>query len=215
MRQSRKHSGGSLDRVAGEWEARLPSPLSIGIAAEAARIMARAEAMGLVDSTQHDQIDADFLGVAMRALADAGIGRHVFLNPGAIEDPEAALRTLNDSIIESPYPQAEWRSVPDVIGLELTSRLTGTSASSIKRYASGERDTPDGVAHRLHTVAMVVADLLGSYNHYGVRRWFERGRRALDGAAPAEILNGDWRPEDPGPARVAALAAALISSPLT
>jgi hypothetical protein len=39
------------------------------------------------------------------------------------------------------------------------------------------------VAERLHWLAMVVADLAGSYNALGIRRWFERPRALLGGAA--------------------------------
>jgi hypothetical protein len=213
VREFQRRSEG-LEVALAEFEGHLPSPLSAGIAAEAARVMARAEAMGLVDS-RRQPLDTDFLRVAMRALAEAGIGRDIFLHPRATQDPEAALALLNLSIVESPWPETEWRAVVDVLGPELTGRLTSVSPSSVKRYTTGVRETPDDVANRLHAVALIIADLLGSYNHYGVRRWFERERRALDGASPAAYLSGKWRPEDPGPSQVVALAAGLLSSSAT
>jgi hypothetical protein len=71
------------------------------------------------------------------------------------------------------------------------------------------------VAARLHFLALVVGDLAGSYNEVGIRRWFERPRSLLGGEPPAKRLEGDWDPDDEGPARVRALAAALLSSPAT
>ena len=85
------------------------------------------------------------------------------------------------------------------------------SASSLKRYASGERDTPDEVAARLHHVALIVGDLAGAYNEVGVRRWFERKRTALNGRAPAALLAGDWNPDDSSPQKVRELARSLVA----
>src|SRR5918992_1579520 len=87
-----------------------------------------------------------------------------------------------------PRDDAEWAPVREVVGDELLGRLLRVSVSSLRRYAGGERTTPDAVAWRLHAVARVVAALIGSYNGYGVRRWFERRRVTLDGAAPAEVF---------------------------
>ena len=49
------------------------------------------------------------------------------------------------------------------------------------------------------------------YNDIGIRRWFDRKRSALDGRAPAQVLSGEWDPDDPGPARVRALARELVT----
>jgi hypothetical protein len=81
----------------------------------------------------------------------------------------------------------------------------------LKRYQSGERDTPDDVAARLHFLALVVSDLAGSYNDIGVRRWFQRKRTLLDGRAPVTLLKGHWDPDDEGPMRVRQLARELVS----
>ena len=47
---------------------------------------------------------------------------------------------------------------------EELSRFLDASTSSIKRYSAAERSTPVETADRLHWLAMVVADLAGSYN---------------------------------------------------
>ena len=102
-----------------------------------------------------------------------------------------------------------------VLGLELLARLLGISESSARRYLSGSRSTPDSVAARLHFLAFVVGDLGGAYNDIGVRRWFDRPRRRLDGSTPAETLGERWSPDDEDARRVRDLARALLSSPVT
>jgi transcriptional regulator with XRE-family HTH domain len=95
---------------------------------------------------------------------------------------------------------------PDQLAL-----LLGVSASSLRRYLSGERDTPDDVADRLHHVALIVGDLAGAYNDVGIRRWFDRKRTALGGRTPASLLAGEWRPDDEGPQKVRELARSLVT----
>ena len=87
--------------------------------------------------------------------------------------------------------------------------------SSLRRYLSGARSTPDEVAARLHFLALVTGDLAGAYNDVGIRRWFVRPRKLLGDRAPAHLLERTWRPEDPGPRRVRDLARALVPSPAT
>lgn len=99
-----------------------------------------------------------------------------------------------------------------VLGEDLLARLVGTSVTSIGRYRRGERPTPDPAAARLHFIVMVVADLAGSYNSRGVRRWFGRPRPQLSGHSPQDSLVGDWDPDNPGPQQVAALAASLVGA---
>ena len=89
-----------------------------------------------------------------------------------------------------------------IFGDEALTDLLDISLSSLKRYAGEERATPQVIAERLHWVAMVVADLAGSYNEFGIRRWFERQRRQLDGRSPRKTLGPQWSPRCPGgPAR--------------
>ena len=115
----------------------------------------------------------------------------------------------------SPTPASEWRGVYGVLGGDELARLLGISPSSVRRYLSGSRATPDEIAARLHFVALVIGDLAGAYNDFGVRRWFQRPRKLLGSRSPGHLLSGTWRPEDPGPQRVRDLAAALVHSPAT
>ena len=125
------------------------------------------------------------------------------------------LDKINEVLDQSPAPAHEWRALQRVLGLELLARLLGISQSSARRYLSGNRPTPDTVAARLHFLAFVVGDLTGAYNDIGVRRWFDRPRRRLDGTTPAETLGERWSPDDEASQRVRDLARAFLSSPVT
>lgn len=83
------------------------------------------------------------------------------------------------------------------------------------RYLSGSSATPDEIAARLHFLALVVGDIAGAYNGFGICRWFKRPRKLLSNRSPSEILSGEWQPEARGPQQVRGLAAALASSPAT
>lgn len=122
---------------------------------------------------------------------------------------------MQGALGESPVPATEWPALQEVLGAELLATLVGTSASSVRRYLAGARATPDAVAVRLHFLALVVADLAGAYNDIGVRRWFGRPRKRLGGSSPAQLLRGDWWPDDDGPNRVRELAASSTGSPVT
>lgn len=111
----------------------------------------------------------------------------------------------------SPAPAYEWKGLARVFSPDDLAELVRVSVSSLKRYQTGERDTPDAVAARLHFLALVVGDLAGSYNETGIRRWFQRKRTLLDGRSPASLLAGDWDPDEEGPMRIRALARQLVT----
>ena len=101
---------------------------------------------------------------------------------------------MNAVVETSPSPDTEWESLRPTIPADTLTTLLGISESSLRRYASGERQTPQAVAVRLHWLAMRVADLAGAYSRFGILRWFDRPRRALGGQSPAQRLVGDWSP---------------------
>ena len=175
----------------------------------------RAEAMGLVppDAARLETADVERL---VRRVREAGIARGPALRFDNVEIPsveeaESLLRLVVAALEASPVPKFEWGAVSRVLEPEQLAGLLNISVTSLRRYASGERDTPDDVAARLHHLALLVGDLAGAYNEVGVRRWFERPRAALDGRAPAALLAGDWTPEDAGPLRVRELARSLVA----
>ena len=128
--------------------------------------------------------------------------------------PEALaslLTTMIAALEASPAPKFEWGGLARVFDAEQLASLLNISISSLKRYQAGERATPDAIAARLHFLALLVGDLAGSYNDIGVRRWFQRQRTRLDGRAPAELLTGEWDPDDPGARHVRELARELVA----
>jgi hypothetical protein len=127
----------------------------------------------------------------------------------------SALAGTLAALDESPVPDKEWSAMRKVFGDEELSHFVGASEPSLKRYARLERATPDPVADRLHYLAMVVADLSGSYNELGIRRWFERPRAQLDEKSPRQVLGRDWKPGTSGAKRVRELAKSLIAAGAT
>jgi len=180
---------------------------------EAAR---RAEAMGLVEPGAVTRGDA----AAVRHLASrvrrAGIATSAADELNNVETPAAhdiaaLLETVIAALEASPAPKFEWGGLARVFAPDELGALLNVSASSLKRYQSGDRATPDPIAARLHFLALVVGDLAGSYNDVGIRRWFQRKRTPLNGRAPAAILAGDWDPDEEGPGKVRQLARELTS----
>lgn len=179
-----------------------------------------AEAMGLLPADE----SVRELGLpAMRRVAglvgEAGIGMASAATLARARPSRAqvleALRSLVDALEESPSPRSEWPALAEMLEPERLAILLDVSLSSVRRYASGSRPTPDDVAARLHFVAKVVADLLGAYNEVGVRRWFERPRQALAGRRPTDVLAGRWDPDDEGPRTVRSLARSLVGGSAT
>jgi hypothetical protein len=186
------------------------------VAFQAVQALGRADAMGLLPADERiETLDLPSFRKAVRHIHRAGIARNFQLDLTSLPDSglERALEHLNLALEESPAPEFEWHRMGDVLGLELLSRLLGVSAISIRRYRANGRATPDDVAERLHFLTLLVGDLAGAYNEFGVRQWFARKRAQLDGRAPADLLKGRWKPAQPGPLRVKQLARALVTSP--
>lgn len=177
----------------------------------------RAEAMGLVDRELADAADSKgAVRQILNKIRKAGIATTAAAELNNVETPApeevaALLRMVIAALEANPIPKFEWGGLARVFEAEQLGALLNVSASSLKRYESGERTTPDAVAVRLHFLALVVGDLAGSYNDIGIRRWFHRKRTLLDGRAPAALLKGDWDPDDEGAARVRQLARELVS----
>jgi hypothetical protein len=179
----------------------------------------RAEAMGLdvhpapsagpqgdLTAFRHIAKQAEKAGIA---TATAAALHNV--EPPTAEELAALLKTMIAALEASPAPAFEWAGLSRVFDAEQLASLLSVSLSSLKRYQSGDRTTPDPIAARLHFLALLVGDLAGSYNDIGVRRWFQRKRTRLDGRAPAELLAGEWDPDDAAPRRVRELARELVT----
>ena len=177
--------------------------------------------MGLLPPKETiERLDMHTFRRLVEGIAQAGIGNGLLPDLAASSSPNprqlaVTLQKLNEALDASPMPTCEWAGVNGVLGGDVLASLLGISSSSVRRYLSGSRATPDGIATRLHFLALVIGDLAGAYNDFGVRRWFQRPRKLLGSRSPAQLLDGTWQPEDPGPQRVRDLAAALVSSPAT
>jgi hypothetical protein len=188
------------------------------LAFQAVTALARADAMGLLPSRERiDTLDVPALRNVLKHVHKAGIGRtlHAAVN-GEFVDPPALghlLDQLNSALEESPAPEYEWERLSGILGVDLLAELVGVSTISVRRYRAAARSTPDGIAARLHLLAMIAGDLMGAYNDMGIRQWFHRKRVQLGGRAPSELLAGDWDPSDPGAVEVRELARALTASP--
>jgi hypothetical protein len=185
-------------------------------------LVARAQTMGFLPEREgrRFELDRDFLGEIAELLRQQGVAavatgslqRATRVEPLDDVDIVAALRATLEAVDASPRPEAEWAPTRDAIGDELLARLLRISVSSLRRYAGGDRRTPDEVAWRLHLVARLLAALVGSYNGYGIRRWFERRRSALDGATPAELFEQAQSDDDERLQRVVELADELTGA---
>jgi hypothetical protein len=175
----------------------------------------RAEAMGIVEpgTARVEPAAIRQLAGRVRGAGIATSAADVLRNVDAPsrEDVRALLQMIVDALEASPAPAHEWKGVSRVFPVEDLAALLAISASSLKRYQSGERETPDLVAARLHFLALVIGDLAGSYNDMGIRRWFQRKRTQLDGRSPAALLKREWDPDDEGPRRVRQLARNLVA----
>ncbi len=183
------------------------------VAGQAARLLALVEAIGMWQP--HDVVetlDRDVFADALKSIAAAGVARHAVFDWEEYADKGPAefarwIRSVRDDVAASPVPEVELPKLDEVLGSERLARSIGVAGSSLRRYLSHDRETPDDVASRGHLLACIVGDLAGSYNERGIRRWFERPRPQLDGRAPDEILHGTWAAGDPEVAKVAVLAA--------
>lgn len=186
----------------------------------AARLVLLAEGVGLLPEAEQPvvRLDLDLVRGIARSMLDEGVGRTAALK--LLEGPRAAsdvvladrIADLTRSLLESPMPDRELGQLLETYGREMLGDLLGISEASVRRYLSGERSAPDIVAARAHFVALVTADLAGSYNAVGVRRWWGRPRSTLDGRSPREALGEEWDPDSIAALRVAALAHELIGS---
>ena len=191
----------------------LDQPTLLGPSVELVR---RAGAAGLLPG--HDPIqrlDLGLLRTIARAAMAAGVGHDAALGLVHAREPERLvtfIRGLDDALAESPLPDRELRELLRIFDTETLAALVSTSAMSIRRYAAAERRPSDNVAGRIHWLALVVSDLAGAYNAFGIRRWFDRRRAQLDGRSPREFLGADWDPAGAAAERVGALAAALAGA---
>lgn len=165
-----------------------------------------AELMGIFARPTGSRIDRALVGSAIASAAGAGLAEQVAARPDAAEPGEPTILAFLDALRSSPRPASEIANLTAIFGYARLEGLLATSEPSLRRYAAGTRSVPDMVAQRVHFLAQLVAILRGSFNEFGIRRWFERPHPTLEGRAPASLL-GAADPAEAGPQ--ATLAAAL------
>lgn len=139
---------------------------------------------------------------AMQGLVSQGIcvqAAQQWLNqkPASAVARDRLLAQVYERLEDCPSPATEWQAVRNLLDDDdLLAALLGIRPISVRRYAKGERRCSDAVAARLHWLALLIDQLEGTYNAYGIRRWFQRPRMALDGQSPLDRLKGDWDPDD-------------------
>ena len=180
----------------------------------AIRLLRRALALGLLgDNERVDRLDLELVRRIAREASAAGIGQDAAVallhGDSGANRLAALIERLDDSLTESPLPDREVPELLRVFDREHLALLTGTSGVSLGRYLAGSRKWPDELATRIHWLALVLSDLAGAYNDFGVRRWFERERTQLDGRSPRQVLGTEWDPASPDVERVRRLAASL------
>ena len=183
------------------------------------QVLTRAEAMGILGGGAILRLDAAVWRDVLAQIRRVSVGRQLpdpnLEGHGDRDVFVRQLEQLGEALEASPVPALEGPKLDRLLGRELLARLLQISVVSLRRYLSGERVFPDAVAARLHFLALVAGDLSGAYNDIGVRRWFDRQRKLLDGRSPAELLVREWQPEHPEPRRVRDLAHSLVWSPAT
>jgi hypothetical protein len=158
----------------------------------AAHLVVRAQHVGALPSLAEDQeLGRPLLAAALSGLAAHGVARDACLalrSAVTAEDFRVLVDAANDQLAQSPIPAGTWPVLTKLLGEELLAGLVDVSPASLRRYSQGVRTTPEVVAQRLHFLALLVADLSGAYNEYGIRRWFARPRQQLGGRSPYDLL---------------------------
>lgn len=186
----------------------------------ACQLLYRVQYLGLLDAElaggplTENRVRALVGILASHGIASAAAMQLAVPSAFSASDEELAslLGQVREQVADSPLPDSEWRPMRETLGDELLAKLLDVSPTSLRRYAEGERTTPDMVAARLHTLAMITSDLAGGYNERGMRRWFLRPRPQLDGLPPAELMADGFDPDSDVVHRVRDLAAWLVGS---
>jgi len=188
------------------------------LAFDAVNLLARADVMGfLPDSTNTSVLDMKLIRQVFKELEGQGlrIEQVISSSPLTTDQLRVFLRKALEVSETSAMPLGEWPKIGEILGEKQLAQLLSISESSAHRYKSELRPTPQVVAERLHELALIIADLAGAYNNFGVRRWFNRPRVQLDGKSPQVLLGQNWDPNGSEIKRVRNLAGALLGSPVS
>ncbi len=167
----------------------------------AARLVLIADGLGLLPEDRPiERIDDELIREIARSSLSEGVaprrspghpGRHggVHLG-GSLGCPHRA--TPGRASPRSPMPRRELTGLLRTYGHESLGRLLGELACQPASLCDRHpRRARHGRGDRIHFVSLLTTDLAGSYNAFGMRRWWERPRAALEGRSPREALGDD------------------------
>ena len=178
----------------------------------ATRFLRRADAMGLLDQPI-EELSAAMLCRVARSLSSRGLARDLAaLLSGSTPSQSDLVRYLDSAtaaLEESPVPAAELSKLTTVLGPDRVCEFLEISPASLQRYQRGEREAPDDVGDRAHFLTSVIAALEGTYNDFGIRRWFERPRTAFDGRSARQLLGRRWTTDSDAARRILDAAESL------
>jgi hypothetical protein len=178
----------------------------------ATRFLRRADAMGLLDEPIQE-LSAEVVRRVAKSLSKRGLASDLAARlTTAAPSRDEFVRYLDAALLaldESPVPAAELAKLNSILGHELLVRMLDISAASLQRYENGDREAPDSIAERAHFLTSVIAALEGTYNDFGVRRWFERPRSVFNGRTARQLLTRRWMPSDESVRRVLTAAESL------
>ncbi len=185
------------------------NPLDSRVILAAIEFILKAEAMGLVkEPVDTLNLNLDSIIDVARSVVNEGLGRRIVIDPLRWQDYEAndlrlKLNALCEVLEQSPIPEKEWPKVRELLTDSLLIGMLHISEPSLRRYTQGDRQTTDPVIMKLHWLALVLGDLLGSYNEMGARNWFIRARKSFNGKTPFQMLSAkDWNPDDEEPRKI-------------
>lgn len=138
---------------------------------------------------------------AMDEFGNKGIGRDDTVSPTFLSVSE----------------ERAWSVLRKSLGDDQLARLLKISKSSVRCYAHSECRAPGAVISKVRWLTLEVGHFNGTYNEFGVRRWFERPRTLLEGRSPLETLlaEGNWAPDEQTAKRVEELARASMGMTAT
>jgi hypothetical protein len=178
----------------------------------ATRFLRRADAMGLLDEPIQE-LSAEVVRRVAKRLSKRGLASDVAARlTTAAPSRDEFVRYLDAALLaldESPVPAAELAKLNSMLGHEVLVGMLDISAASLQRYENGDREAPDSIAERAHFLTSVIAALEGTYNDFGVRRWFERPRSVFNGRTARQLLSRRWMPSDESARRILTAAESL------
>jgi hypothetical protein len=178
----------------------------------ATRFLRRADAMGLLDEPIQE-LSAEVVRRVAKSLSKRGLASDLAARlTTAAPSRDEFVRYLDAALLaldESPVPAAELAKLNSILGHEVLVGMLDISAASLQRYENGDREAPDSIAERAHFLTSVIAALEGTYNDFGVRRWFERPRSVFNGRTARQLLSRRWMPSDESARRILTAAESL------